>query len=53
MTTAYTIKIKKEDLEMIREAAKISYNEKKHRKDYGISAFLKESAINRAKRLLK
>ena len=53
MNTTYTFKIKREDLELIREAAKVAYNEKKHRKDYGISAFFKESALNRAKRLLK
>ena len=51
--TMYTIKIDLEDLEMIREAAKLAYDPKKHRKDYGVSAFLKETALRRAKRLLK
>jgi len=49
----FTIKIKKEELEAIREAARMAYDPKKHRKDYGVSAFMKESALNRAKRLQK
>ena len=53
MRKTYTIKITDSDLETIRKASKVAYNEKKHRKDYGVSAFLKESALNRAKRLLK
>ena len=49
----FTMKIKEKELEIIREAAKIAYDPEKHRKDYGVSMFLKESALNRAKRLLK
>jgi len=51
--TMITLQIKVDDLNTIKKAAKVAYNEKKHRKDYGISAYLKESALNRAKRLLK
>ena len=51
--TKITIKISKEDLEIIKLAAKASYNEDKHRKDYGYSMYMKESALNRAKRLLE
>lgn len=46
------IKIKEEDFEIIKEAAKKAYNKNKHRKDYGYGAYMKESALNRAKRLL-
>ena len=51
--TMITLQIDVIDLETIQEAAKLAYNETKHRKDYGVSAYLKESALNRAKRLLK
>ena len=53
MKKMITLQIKLEDLETIKKAAKKAYNEKKHRKDYGVSAYLKESALNRARRLLK
>jgi len=49
----YTIKITDEELEMIKKASKAVFDPKKHRKDYGVSGFLKESAINRAKRIFK
>ena len=48
-----TMQILVDDLEIIKKAAKASYNKKKHRKDYGVSAYMKESALNRAKRVLK
>ncbi len=51
--TAFTIKIKPYELELIREAAKKAYDPKKHRKNYGVSGFLKESALKRASRILK
>lgn len=51
--TAFTLKIKSSELKKIREAAKLAYNPKKHRADYGVSAYLKESALNRADRALK
>lgn len=47
------IKIREEDFEIIKEAAKKAYNKDKHRKDYGYGAYMKESSLNRAKRLLK
>lgn len=45
------MKITEVDLETLREAAKKAYNPKKHRKDYGVSAFIKETCLRRAKRL--
>lgn len=48
-----TIKIRDEDYETFMRAAQVAYDENKHRKDYGISMYIKESALNRAKRLLK
>lgn len=48
-----TIKIAPSELEIIRKTAKLTYNSKKHRKNYGVSAFMKESSLNRAKRVMK
>lgn len=47
----FNMKITEVDLETLREAAKKAYNPKKHRKDYGVSAFIKETCLRRAKRL--
>ena len=49
----FNMKITEADLETLREAAKKAYNPKKHRKDYGVSAFIKETSLAMAKRLNK
>lgn len=47
-----TIRISEEDFETINKAVKVSYDEKKHRKNYGYGAYMKESSLNRAKKLI-
>ena len=45
-------KLTKEDRAILDKAAKIAYNKDKHRKNYSAGSFAKESALNRAKRLI-
>jgi len=53
MQNVYTLRLNKEEVELLDKAAKKNFNPDKHRKNYGIGSFLKESAIARAKRILK
>ena len=45
-------KLTEEERSIIEQASKITFDRKKHRKNYGASSFVKESALNRAKRLI-
>jgi len=45
-------KITDQDLAILEEAAKLTYNKEKHRKNYSAGSFARESALNRAKRII-
>lgn len=47
-----SVRFKEDELEILEIASKLSFNEKKHRKNYSVSSFVKESALNRAKRII-
>ncbi len=47
-----SVRLNKEELELISKASKIAFDKDKHRKNYAESSFIKESALNRAKRLV-
>lgn len=53
MVKLITIKIEEEDLELLKKAASVAYNKEKHIKRYGYGSFMKEVALNRAKKILK
>ena len=47
-----SVRLNKKEKLLIEDATKLAYDEDKHRKNYAESSFVKESALNRAKRLI-
>ena len=47
-----SVRLNKKEKLLIEEATKFAYDEDKHRKNYSESSFVKESALNRAKRII-
>jgi len=49
----FSIKLNEADYNLLKTAAKKSYDADKHKKSYGVGTFIKEASISKAKRVVK
>jgi len=53
MQKVFTIKLRREEFDLLLKASKKIFNPEEHRKNFGVGSFLKEVGIAKAKRILK